>query len=102
MSYTNFIRVFKFNICIAIQIAESFSNPAHLEGSLSMTPFHRSSEFLTHPIFNVHHSETEIVRYMKRLENKDVSLVHSMIPLVNKIYNFCNLILIYCQIFCVK
>ena len=38
---------------------------------------------MTHPVFNTHHSETEIVRYMKKLENKDVSLVHSMIPLVS-------------------
>jgi glycine dehydrogenase len=36
---------------------------------------------MTHPVFNNHHSEAEIVRYMKKLENKDVSLVHSMIPL---------------------
>lgn len=41
----------------------------------------RTSSFLTHPIFNTHHSETEILRYMKQLENKDLSLVHSMIAL---------------------
>jgi len=41
----------------------------------------RSSPYLQHPIFNTHHSEAQLVRYMKRLENKDVSLVHSMIPL---------------------
>ncbi|WP_045689331.1 MULTISPECIES: aminomethyl-transferring glycine dehydrogenase [Hymenobacter] len=41
----------------------------------------RTSEYLTHPIFNTHHSETEMLRYMKQLENKDLSLAHSMIPL---------------------
>ena len=41
----------------------------------------RSTEFLTHPVFNQFHSEHEMLRYMKRLENKDLSLVHSMISL---------------------
>ncbi|KAK0393196.1 hypothetical protein QR680_000093 [Steinernema hermaphroditum] len=41
----------------------------------------RRSTFLTHKIFNTHHSESQLVRYMKQLENKDISLVHSMIPL---------------------
>lgn len=41
----------------------------------------RSSEFLTHPVFNSYHSESEMMRYIKRLENKDLSLVHSMISL---------------------
>ncbi len=41
----------------------------------------RKTSFLTHPIFNKHHSEHELLRYMKQLENKDLSLAHSMISL---------------------
>ena len=43
--------------------------------------FARTSPFLTHPVFNTHHSETEMLRYMRALEAKDLSLTHSMIPL---------------------
>jgi glycine dehydrogenase len=41
----------------------------------------RAEPALVHPVFNRYHSETEFVRYLKRLENRDLSLVHSMIPL---------------------
>lgn len=41
----------------------------------------RTSEYLTHPIFNSYHSEHEMLRYIKSLEAKDLSLCHSMIPL---------------------
>lgn len=41
----------------------------------------RESEFLTHDVFKQHQTETEMMRYLKRLENKDLSLVHAMIPL---------------------
>merc|ERR1719284_1730698 len=51
------------------------------DGSILNSGFQRISSFLTHPVFNIHHSETDMVRYMKKLENKDISLVHSMIPL---------------------
>ncbi|WP_089139401.1 aminomethyl-transferring glycine dehydrogenase [Vibrio rumoiensis] len=41
----------------------------------------RTSQFLTHPVFNTHRSETQMMRYLKKLENKDFSLTHGMIPL---------------------
>ncbi len=43
--------------------------------------FNRQSKYLQHPVFNTFHSETEMLRYLKSLENKDLSLTHSMIPL---------------------
>ena len=42
---------------------------------------HRTSEYLTHPVFNTNQTESSMMRYIKRLENKDLSLVHSMISL---------------------
>ena len=49
----------------------------------SMLPdgLQRTSPYLTHPVFSKHHSEHEMLRYLKHLENKDISMVHSMIPL---------------------
>jgi glycine dehydrogenase len=41
----------------------------------------RRSEFLTHPVFNTHHSETEMLRYLRSLSDKDLALDRSMIPL---------------------
>ncbi|MEO4048578.1 aminomethyl-transferring glycine dehydrogenase [Pseudomonas sp. CAU 1711] len=41
----------------------------------------RSSGYLSHPVFNSHHSETDMLRYLKRLENKDLALNQAMIPL---------------------
>ncbi|TAG53776.1 MAG: glycine dehydrogenase (aminomethyl-transferring) [Cytophagales bacterium] len=41
----------------------------------------RKSDFMTHPVFHSYHTEHEMLRYMKRLENKDLSMVHSMISL---------------------
>ncbi|PLZ69436.1 aminomethyl-transferring glycine dehydrogenase, partial [Fischerella thermalis] len=44
-------------------------------------PLKRTSSYLTHPIFNRYHSETELLRYLHKLETKDLSLTTSMIPL---------------------
>ena len=41
----------------------------------------RTSDFLTHPVFNTHHSETSMLRYIRRLSDKDLALDRSMIPL---------------------
>ncbi|MGI9078607.1 MAG: aminomethyl-transferring glycine dehydrogenase [Gemmatimonadaceae bacterium] len=45
------------------------------------SPFERTSPYLLHPVFNTHQSETEMLRYLRLLESRDLSLVHSMIPL---------------------
>jgi glycine dehydrogenase len=51
------------------------SSPAYQEGLA------RTSPFLTHPVFNSHHSESEMMRYIRQLERKDIGLGASMIPL---------------------
>ena len=62
------------------QSADSASNM--LAGRTDETSmFRRDSSFLTHPVFNTHDTETEMLRYMRRLESRDLSLCHSMIPL---------------------
>ncbi len=54
--------------------------PADFTPSVSL-PLPRTSPYLTHPVFNRYHSETELLRYLHKLENKDLSLTTSMIPL---------------------
>jgi len=56
----------------------SWTDKLHL---LYEAPHRRHSDFLTHPVFNSYHSETEMMRYIKKLEGRDLSLTHSMIPL---------------------
>ena len=53
----------------------------NLESVSSSSSLARTSEYLTHPVFNTHHSETELLRYIHHLQSKDLSLTHSMIPL---------------------
>ncbi|MGD1940363.1 MAG: aminomethyl-transferring glycine dehydrogenase, partial [Leptolyngbyaceae cyanobacterium] len=48
---------------------------------LAQHPLQRQSEYLTHPVFNTYHSETEMLRYMHRLQSRDLSLTAAMIPL---------------------
>ncbi len=50
-------------------------------GLLKFGSFERTSAYLTHPIFNTHHSETEMLRYITKLQSRDLSLAHSMIAL---------------------
>lgn len=61
----------------------NFDVIAHSEKTAVKLPdaFARTSEYLDHPVFNLYHTEHEMLRYMKRLESKDLSLVHSMISL---------------------
>ena len=69
------------------EILEVFNGNKALDFSINdlvpkTSPFAlRPSQFLTHPVFNRHHSETEMLRYIQRLESRDLSLTASMIPL---------------------
>jgi glycine dehydrogenase len=59
-----------------IHLDQQAQNIAHIP-----TKLQRQDDILTHPVFNSHHSETDMLRYLKKLENRDFSLVHGMIPL---------------------
>lgn len=71
------------------EIVEIFAEAAGKKSSVtsqnSLTKYpielERTSSYLQHPVFNSFHSETELMRYAKRLENKDISLTYGMIPL---------------------
>jgi len=55
--------------------------PQAEESTAYAAPHTRRSSFLTHDVFNSHHQEHEMLRYIRRLEAKDLSLCHTMIPL---------------------
>ena len=59
----------------AADLAASAAPPAH------PAALQRTSAFMTHPMFNTYHSEHQMLRYIFKLANKDISLVHCMIPL---------------------
>jgi glycine dehydrogenase len=71
------IRVFNLDRPPAFTLAELASE---IEGAFP-PGIARTSRYLQHPVFNRYHSETEMLRYLKRLENRDLSLTSSMIPL---------------------
>jgi glycine dehydrogenase len=58
---------------LGAELAASSDREAEIEN--------RKSNFLTHPVFNTHHTETEMLRYLRKLESRDLSLTTSMIPL---------------------
>jgi glycine dehydrogenase len=61
--------------------ADQFETVAEMWSRAIPAELDRKSAFMTHPVFHEHHSETEMLRYMRRLESRDLSLAHSMIPL---------------------
>ncbi|MBX3102493.1 MAG: aminomethyl-transferring glycine dehydrogenase [Bacteroidetes bacterium] len=66
---------------LAQVVGKSWNNALQpVAGSLPAA-LKRTSTYLTHPVFNSYHTETEMLRYIKRLEARDLSLAHSMIPL---------------------
>jgi glycine dehydrogenase len=75
------------DIKLIVEIFAAAENKKNIEASINgqeitwPASLERKSPYLQHPVFNMHHSEHEMLRYIKRLENKDLSMVHSMISL---------------------
>ncbi len=69
------LRVFSGDVEVGFEVAGQVGTRGIPEGLV------RSSAYLKHAVFNRYHSETELLRYLRRLESKDLSLCHSMIPL---------------------
>ncbi|KAI0001679.1 glycine cleavage system P-protein-domain-containing protein [Russula vinacea] len=78
----DFLRIVNaFSASVGAQINTAESLPAQVHTSAIPEALKRTSEYLPHPVFNKHHSETEMLRYIHHLQSKDLSLVHSMTPL---------------------
>jgi glycine dehydrogenase len=67
--------------CFCVSTAKELESIESASNLIQGTPFERQSPTLPHPIFSRHHSETEMLRYIRKLEAKDLSLTTSMIPL---------------------
>jgi glycine dehydrogenase len=64
------------------EILDLFGAPLNTQGiSIGLKELERTSGYLTHPVFNTYHCETEMLRYIFRLQSRDLSLAQSMIPL---------------------
>ncbi|MDR1879193.1 MAG: aminomethyl-transferring glycine dehydrogenase [Bacteroidales bacterium] len=66
---------------LAEAAGKSFTPVTETKQTEILSDFRRTSSYLTHPVFNTYHSETELMRYIKMLELKDLSLNRAMIPL---------------------
>ena len=64
-----------------LQIFGAQTSPESVPASEIPIDLQRKSPYLTHPVFNSYHSETEMLRYIHKLQTKDLSLVNAMIPL---------------------
>ncbi|MDQ8198391.1 aminomethyl-transferring glycine dehydrogenase [Pelagicoccus enzymogenes] len=70
------LQVFGIDTDVAALVEKAQACSPSAEDALS-----REIDYLSHPVFNSYHTETEMLRYLKRLENRDLSLTTSMIPL---------------------
>lgn len=77
------INVFARSAGVPTVTLSSLSSSSDLVSDASGIPqtLQRTSEFLPHSVFNTHHSETEMLRYITHLQSKDLGLSHAMIPL---------------------
>ncbi|MBK9190800.1 MAG: aminomethyl-transferring glycine dehydrogenase [Crocinitomicaceae bacterium] len=66
---------------LAGKSANTFNSNDWRKEKCPLGDLHRKDKILQHPVFNSYHSESKMMRYLKSLENKDLSLVHSMISL---------------------
>ncbi|KAH9004072.1 glycine dehydrogenase [Lactarius hatsudake] len=79
IDFLRIVNAFAASVGAPISTAENL--PTSNRGSAIPESLRRTSDYLPHPVFNKHHSETEMLRYIHHLQSKDLSLVHSMTPL---------------------